>query len=538
MGRVSDGESGSSEALETILRSGIIFSVRSLWKITVNPMIAFYLKRGERRFQQGFLEILKWIRILSPQIPCKLFHDPSDSIGLDGIEGVETLPISAAPPFGGDELPEDLTRNIERIAPRIILWGPDPVDGSLKSYHSPRPIPFSSRLRYMGKAEAKKELTLTLIHAEPNPKDPTLRPIPLNADDAIFTGFVAVDHMTKNTIWPIHTRGAEVTANLVKNISYGRSLCPDAFLYPIIAMIEPTRRCNLACPMCPVGSNQTYQAKDMPLDRFQKILDELKPFLIHLTLHNYGESFLHRYIYEMISYAKKEGVPDVNISTNGHIIDPSRVVDSGLDEIMISLDGITQKTYATYRRGGRLERVLENIRALDAEKRKKKTQKPLMELQFIIMKHNEGEIDGFRDLASGLGADRIRFKTFNLQMSGPESCETGVEFLPTDTDYTRYEDTQGRILKKHLEENRCKWPWERVVINTDGHVVPCCNDFDGRYSMGNLFSTPFRDIWFGSKYNRFRKSILKEWRKISLCANCPVPSFADLSFERLETTQS
>jgi len=240
----------------------------------------------------------------------------------------------------------------------------------------------------------------------------------------------------------------------------------------------------------------------------------------------------------MIAFAKKEGIPNVNISSNGHVLDPSRLVDSGLDEIMISLDGITQETYATYRRGGRLERVVDNIRALDAEKRKRKTNKPLMELQFIIMKHNEAEMEGFRNLAAELGADRIRFKTFNLQMSGPGRCDTGVEFLPTDTEYSRYEDAQGQILKRHLEENRCRWPWERVVINTDGHVVPCCNDFDSQYSMGNVFREPFRDIWFGSKYNQFRKTILEGWPRIPLCTNCPVPNLTDLSFERMERTQS
>ncbi len=364
--------------------------------------------------------------------------------------------------------------------------------------------------------------------------EPSLDPTLPQPEKGIFTGFVTLDHKERHSIWPLHSRGAEVAANLVKNLLQGKPLFSNAFLYPVTAMIEPTRRCNLACPMCPVGSHRTYRAQDMSLEGFRKVIDEMAPYLIHLFLHNYGESFLNKDFYPMIEYAKKEGIPDVNVSTNGHFLDPSRLIDSGLDEIMISLDGITQETYAMYRRGGKLEKVIENIRGLDEEKKKRQVEKPLMELQFIIMRHNQDQLDRFRELAAELGADRVRFKTFNVRMSGPEASEMGAEFLPTHTAYTRYQDNRGRVLKSHLEKNRCKWPWEWVVINSDGHVVPCCNDFNSAYSMGNVFEQSFHDIWFGTQYNRFRKSILKRWRKIPLCIECPVPSRSDLSFERVE----
>jgi radical SAM protein with 4Fe4S-binding SPASM domain len=119
-------------------------------------------------------------------------------------------------------------------------------------------------------------------------------------------------------------------------------------------------------------------------------------------------------------------------------------------------------------------------------------------------------------------------------MSGPEASEQGVGFLPTHIEYTRYEDSHGRVLKRHLRENRCKWPWERVVIGSQGHVVPCCNDFDHSYSMGNVFEQSFRDIWFGTQYNRFRKTVMEKLGKIPLCKRCPIPAQGNLSFERTE----
>jgi radical SAM protein with 4Fe4S-binding SPASM domain len=503
-------------------------------------MIVLTMKPAQRRLQEGFLEVVKWVRRLCSRQPVRLLVHPADAPGLGKLRDVEILPILTAPFPHRHQLPGPISMQISTMSPGLILWGPEPTDKALMEPFdgSPSWMGFSTHLRFpAGNEDQNRGSIFTLIHGDPKPRDPWLNPPIDRSHDRIFTGFITVGQAKTDTIWPIHTRGAEITANFVKNILSGRPSVPNPYLYPIIAMVEPTRRCNLSCPMCPVGSNRTYRAQDMPLGRFRKIVDELKSFLIHLTLHNYGESFLHRDIYEMIAYAKAEGIPDVNVSSNGHFLNASRLVDSGLDEIMISLDGITQETYATYRRGGKLEYVVENIRSLVEEKKRRLTQKPLVELQFIIMKHNQEQIDGFRKLAVELGVDRVRFKTFNLQMSGPEACETGVEFLPTHVEYSRYQDDRGRILKRNFAENRCKWPWERVVINSDGHVVPCCYDFNSRYSMGNVFEQSFHEVWFGAKYNRFRKRMLERWRRIPLCTDCPAPGSDDLSFERLETPQ-
>ncbi len=153
------------------------------------------------------------------------------------------------------------------------------------------------------------------------------------------------------------------------------------------------------------------------------------------------------------------------------------------------------------------------------------------------MRHNEGEMDEFRHLAAGLGAERIRFKTFNLHMSGTDACDSGIEFLPAQAEHSRYTDSRGRTLKNHLTENYCKWPWERVVMNCDGQVVPCCNDFDSRFAMGDIFEQRFSDIWFGTRYNTLRRNVLERWRDIPLCVRCPVPDRVDLSFERFEQDQ-
>ena len=499
-----------------------------------------YMKSAEEGFQEGFLQILRWIHKLNPQNPIELFFHPSVKVDFEGLGDISIHPVSSLPSQSRGQLPEALAARVSETSSGLILSGPDSINGSPMGTFdgSPNALAFSTRLQVRpNEGKGKEKSSFTLIHKDPRPTEPRLDPAIPQLERGIFTGFVTIGHGERHAIWPIHSRGAEVAANLIKNLLHGKPPLPNAFLYPVTAMIEPTRRCNLACPMCPVGSHRAYKAHDMSLEQFQKVIEAMAPFLIHLFLHNYGESFLHRDIYHMIGCAKEQGIPDVNVSTNGHFLDPSRLIDSGLDEIMISIDGTTQETYARYRRGGNLEKVIENVRALNGEKKRRQTEKPLIELQFIIMRHNEDEIDGFRRLAAELGADRMRFKTFNVRMSGPEACEMGTEFLPTRTEYTRYQDNRGRILKRPLAENRCKWPWEWVVISSDGQVVPCCYDFNSSHSMGSVFEESFDDIWFGSKYNRFRKSILTRWRKIPLCIECPVPNRSDLSFERVEMTE-
>ena len=500
--------------------------------------ISIYMKAAEKGVQERFLEIVKCIRRICSDCPVRLVYQPPIEVDLGTLRDIEIVSVPPSTASKDGDLSEAIAPSVSNDWTAVILSGPDPLDESLShSFHSvPHATAFLTHLRTLGSNNDKRnELPMTLIHGEPKPTEPVLNPAVPEMSNRVFTGFVTIEDSERNTVFPIHTRGAEVTANIVKHVLHVRPFSPNVFLYPIVAMIEPTRRCNLACPLCPVGGKRTSRALDMPSDQYRRIIDQMKPFLIRLFLHNYGEPFLRGDIYQMIEYAKEEGIPDVEISTNGHFLDPNRLIDSDLDEIKISLDGITQEAYARYRRGGRLARVTENVRRLAEEKKNRKSSKPLVELQFIIMKHNQDQMEDFRDLAAQLGADRIRFKTFNVQMSGPEACQIGVEFLPTHPAYTRYQDTGGQSLKKHLEENQCKWPWEWVVVSTDGSVVPCCNDFDTHYSMGNLFKQSFDDVWFGARYNQFRKKILKAWRKIPICADCPVPSLSGLSFERVET---
>jgi MoaA/NifB/PqqE/SkfB family radical SAM enzyme len=295
---------------------------------------------------------------------------------------------------------------------------------------------------------------------------------------------------------------------------------PVAWGRPFMLMLEPTSRCNLHCPLCAVGAGKlTRPQGHMPLEQYTRILNDMGPYLLHLTLWNQGEPFLHPRLIEMIEYAKARKMT-VLTSTNGHFLnDPEtaeRLVRSGLDDLIVSLDGISPGTYQGYRKGGDLGRVLEGIRTLVSAKKRLRASRPLIELQFLIMRHNEHEIDSFRELAGELGADRISLKTLQV-----ETLQEARTYLPRRRSLRRYRLEKGAIRLRGKLHHRCRWIWFCPVIDSDGTVCACCFDKNHTMPLGNAFNgRPMAEIWQGPSYRSFRARILAARDRIELCRNC------------------
>jgi MoaA/NifB/PqqE/SkfB family radical SAM enzyme len=180
--------------------------------------------------------------------------------------------------------------------------------------------------------------------------------------------------------------------------------------------IEPTVRCNLRCPLCYTGRGDVPAVRDMTYEEFVTILNQLPPDCRKLSLYNFGETLLHPRAADMIRAAVDRGL-HVSVSTNfnvrSHVV--SALVRSGLHELIVSIDGISQASYATYRVGGHLDVVLSNVRTFIADRRRLSLTTPQLVLQFIVMRHNEHELEAFKVLARELGADRSVIKTANLR---------------------------------------------------------------------------------------------------------------------------
>lgn len=315
--------------------------------------------------------------------------------------------------------------------------------------------------------------------------------------------------------WAQGRRGAK--DHVLSSVSFG--LRSSRILgRPMNVTIEPTNVCNLECPVCETGAGILGRvAGHMSLEHFQTIVDKVAPHTNTMMFYFMGEPFLNKRAYEMIRYAKDQGIPFVQTCTNGDFVEAERLVDSGIDEISFQIGGITQETHQVYRINGQIERVLKNLRETI---RIKKERRPAMRVQsgLILMKHNEHEADAFRRLMAEMGADR-------WEVIDPcvRTVEQGKQMLPTDKAHWAYDPEafeRGVLTPKIKPKNECPWLYYSITIQVNGDVVPCCRDPKGLEVVGNLLSEDLDDVWNGSRYRAFRERVHHEQDKVEICRLC------------------
>jgi radical SAM protein with 4Fe4S-binding SPASM domain len=288
---------------------------------------------------------------------------------------------------------------------------------------------------------------------------------------------------------------------------------------PLALNIEPTTSCNLRCPECPSGLRSFSRPTGMLEPSFyKKIMDDLYKDLIYLTFYFQGEPYLNTGFLEMVKYASAKNIFTFT-STNAHYLNDEnakRTVQSGLDKLIISIDGTTQQTYEQYRVGGNLTKVIEGTQHIIKWKRKLKSKTPYVVFQFLVVKPNEHQIEDAKKLARDLGVDEIKFKTAQVY-----DYKNGHELIPDNIEYSRYrKNSDGTYSIKNKLLNQCWRMWSGCVITWDGLVVPCCFDKDAQHRLGNLKKSSFLDVWHSEEYNAFRSSILHSRKEIDICQNC------------------
>jgi MoaA/NifB/PqqE/SkfB family radical SAM enzyme len=183
---------------------------------------------------------------------------------------------------------------------------------------------------------------------------------------------------------------------------------------PFSLSIEPTTACNLGCPECPSGLKQfTRPTGKLDLELHKMMLQQVKSHVFYINYYFQGEPFLHPQFLELIKEAKKAKIYTAT-STNAHFITKEKateIVKSGLDRLIISIDGLTQETYEQYRVHGHLEKVIEGSKFLVEAKKELKSRTPHLIFQFLAVKPNEHEIPAVFSLANDLGIDEVRIKT-------------------------------------------------------------------------------------------------------------------------------
>ena len=283
--------------------------------------------------------------------------------------------------------------------------------------------------------------------------------------------------------------------------------------------IEPTTACNLRCPECPSGLRQfSRETGTLKIDFFRKTIDEVYKDLSFLIFYFQGEPYLNPNFLEMVAYANEKNIFTIT-STNAHFLSPEvarKTVLSGLDRLIISIDGTTQETYEQYRIGGNLEKVIEGTKNIIKWKKELKSSTPHIIFQFLVVKPNEHQIPEVMQLANELGVDELRLKTAQVY-----EYENGNELIPTIDQYSRYKkmpDGTWKIKNKMI--NSCWRMWQSCVITWDGGVVPCCFDKDATHQLGQLKEQNFQQIWQNQSYQNFRGALLNNRSQIDICKNC------------------
>jgi radical SAM protein with 4Fe4S-binding SPASM domain len=224
----------------------------------------------------------------------------------------------------------------------------------------------------------------------------------------------------------------------------------------------------------------------------------------------------------MIAYAKSKGIRLVT-STNGHLFakreNAEKVVRSGLDTLIFAMDGIRQETYERYRRDGKLETILAGIRNVVEIKKELNSPTPLVNLRFILMKHNEHEVPELRAMAERLGVDALTLKTLFPGHGCDPAMDRENQFIPREPKYRRfrYDEQFHRI---GVGKNPCRVLWISPAVHWNGVVCPCSFDVEEHVPFGDFNKSTFREIWFGERLVDMRRRFRANWKSIPLCAGC------------------
>ncbi len=291
-------------------------------------------------------------------------------------------------------------------------------------------------------------------------------------------------------------------------------------------VIEPNNTCNLNCITCPTGNKTLGRPpRLMSIEEFKSIVDQVYGYVGKIVLFNYGEPFLNKDIFKMIKYATRKKIL-VKVSTNGMVTNNKeickKIIESGLQRLIICIDGLDDETINISRPGAKIKNILESFEYMRNAKRELKSKLPRVEMQYIVMKHNESQKEEIKKLAKKYNVDVFSEKTIGLDVREKNFDKMAKMLLPENESSSRYfRDENGKARLKGDVMNNCEIIKNSSVINSDGSVVPCCYDLFSEHVMGNVNNESLKSIWKGEKYKKFRVAVKSNRKFISMCGICP-----------------
>jgi len=283
---------------------------------------------------------------------------------------------------------------------------------------------------------------------------------------------------------------------------------------PPALQIEPSSLCPLRCPLCPSGTGQMKRKPGlMSMTTFERILSVFGEDLVTAVFYCWGEPFSNPLLPDMIAMSTQRGIATVT-STNGQFIqtadEAERVVTSGLQALVIAVDGATQDVYERYRVGGDLARVKNCVKRLASAKSSSASPTPFLNVRMVVTNENEHQIGDVRGLAADLGADMFSIKTVG-RLTG--ECDFG-RFDHASDQYRREPDPSAPPV-------HCPFPFRQPTVFHDGTVVGCEFDSSPDMPLGNVATDDAESIWNGAAAIALRKKILHPVGRPAFCGLCP-----------------
>ena len=306
---------------------------------------------------------------------------------------------------------------------------------------------------------------------------------------------------------------------------------------PVCLYLETTNRCNLLCTTCPRTYEKLEPEADMSWELFQSIVDQV-PNISRVVLHGVGEPMMVRHLPRMVRYLKDRGAY-VLFNTNGTLLNAKKgreLVDTGLDELRVSLDAADAKTFIAVRGKDFFNRILKNVRAFTDMQTREKLTTPRVSLWLTGMKETIEQLPDFVRVAHQIGVREVHlqrlvfFDEGAIGMARPDQAL--FEQLSADeASHIKAAETQakklgitfnasgavepGTSLKKATDDNPwalCRRPWSVMYFTANGRALPCCiAPFSQRgyenYTLGDATQSTLRDIWNGAAYQDFREAL-------------------------------
>lgn len=276
--------------------------------------------------------------------------------------------------------------------------------------------------------------------------------------------------------------------------------------FPLHLDIELAGICNLSCESCFQNGLIKAPLGIMAFNLFEHIIDEgLKNGLCATKLQIRGESFLHPRLFDCIAYAKQRGVMDVQITTNGTLLNQdniNKIMSSELDAIILSVDGHHGYSFNKKHRNGDYTAIERKIKSLLETRAKLGKSRPWVRLRASIPEANEAALMETKHLLE------TKFSEADIFIVGR------IHDFRDDTD--SFPD-----LHSSYELKPCSYLMQRLAVFWNGEVTTCCMDYNNRFQLGNVTSQPIAQIWQSEQMSNFRKIHLENTRtSMPICKHC------------------